>query len=77
MDVAIDGAMVGREESLYNAEMPVDGFELLLLLIGKLLEGGKELFVGILLLYIEGILEALYIIKVLLMVVDKGKEGLG
>ena len=75
MDVAIDGAMVGREESLYNAEMPVDGFELLL--IGKLLEGGKELFVGILLLYIEGILEALYIIKVLLMVVDKGKEGLG
>ena len=64
MDGAIDGAMVGK--------MSVDGNELLM--IGEMLEGSKEL---LLLLHTEGILEALYIIKVLLMVVDKDKEGLG
>ena len=69
---AMDGAMVGRKESLNDVRMLLDGDGLLL--IGGLLEGSKKL---LLLLHTEGILEALYIIKVLLMVVDKGKEGLG
>ena len=42
---SMDGTIVGREESLNDAKVLVDGFELLL--IGKLLEGSKELFVGI------------------------------
>ena len=37
MDGAIDGAMVGREESLNDAKMSVDGNELLM--IGEMLEG--------------------------------------
>ena len=54
---SMDGTIVGREEALYNGDMPVDGDEVLLLSI--LLEGNKELFAVILLLYIEGTLEAL------------------
>ena len=67
--------MVGIEELLNDVEMPVDGDKLLL--IGELLEWIKGLFAGILLVYIEGILEALYKIELLLMVVGKGEEGLG
>jgi len=45
MDGAMEGTIVGREESLNDAKMSVDGNELLL--IRKLLEGSKELLVGI------------------------------
>jgi hypothetical protein len=45
MDGAIEGTIVGIEESLNDAKMSVDGNELLL--IRKLLEGSKKLFVGI------------------------------
>ena len=71
----MDGTMVGIEELLNDVEMPVDGDKLLL--IGELLEWTEGLFVGISLVYIEGILEALYKIELLLMVVGKGEEGLG